>query len=192
MLFAVTSTLLVLTVCLMAWFIKKVYQHFDTLRMKIALSGLTTLFFISVLLGDEILGRIYINYLCATESAPKIYQTVELGPEFWNQDGSPKFMSPPKPIGLGYFRKNTEKILLKEYEIRVERSTTFYGQMKFISKKTMITNVETNKDLADYSEFYFFRGWLMNNMGLRVRSTSCPTTKLSYTTLVNDVFKKSK
>ncbi len=42
---------------------------------------------------DVILGRAYFHYLCATQGGVHVYQTVELGPEYWNPDGSPKFIT---------------------------------------------------------------------------------------------------
>lgn len=41
--------------------------------------------------GDEIAGRIYLSYLCATEAGVKVHQTVELPAEYWEADGKPKF-----------------------------------------------------------------------------------------------------
>ena len=42
---------------------------------------------------DVLLGRAYFHYLCATQGGVHVYQTVELGPEYWNSDGSPRFIT---------------------------------------------------------------------------------------------------
>lgn len=42
--------------------------------------------------GDEIAGRIYLNYLCSTEAGVKVYKTVELPAEYWDERGRAKFI----------------------------------------------------------------------------------------------------
>ena len=46
-----------------------------------------------ILFGDEIIGRMYLGYLCENKAEMKIYNTVELPAKYWNEDGSPKFIS---------------------------------------------------------------------------------------------------
>ena len=59
---------------------------------------------VSVLLGiflmctwDVIAGRIYMNYLCATQAGVKVFKKVYLPAEYWNPDGTPKFMDTKNP-----------------------------------------------------------------------------------------------
>ena len=40
---------------------------------------------------DVILGRTYFYYLCNKDGGIHIYETVELGFEYWHKDGSPRF-----------------------------------------------------------------------------------------------------
>lgn len=44
-------------------------------------------FFVSF--ADEIAGRIYLSHLCATEAGVKVYKTVELPAEYWDERGKP-------------------------------------------------------------------------------------------------------
>ncbi|MEZ5542168.1 MAG: hypothetical protein R3F42_08995 [Pseudomonadota bacterium] len=43
-------------------------------------------------LADEIAGRIYLKYLCSTQGGFKVYRTVELPDEYWDEDGDPRFI----------------------------------------------------------------------------------------------------
>jgi len=53
------------------------------------------LLFIAIFLipfADGIAGRFYFNYLCATKAGVKVYQTVELPAEYWDEEGRAKFI----------------------------------------------------------------------------------------------------
>ena len=59
---------------------------------------------LSVLLGiflscswDVIAGRVYMNYLCASEAGVKVFKKVYLPAEYWNADGTPKFIGSKDP-----------------------------------------------------------------------------------------------
>ena len=56
--------------------------------------------FLLIFTWDEILGRAYFYSLCATEGGVKVYKQVELPAEYWNEDGSPKFILPNGNIEL--------------------------------------------------------------------------------------------
>ena len=38
-------------------------------------------------IADEIAGRMYFNHLCETEGGVKVYQTIELPAEYWDEEG---------------------------------------------------------------------------------------------------------
>jgi len=51
------------------------------------------LFLVALLLpvSDEIAGRIYFNYLCKTQAGAKVYQTIKLPAEYWDETGKARF-----------------------------------------------------------------------------------------------------
>src|SRR5450759_4285982 len=49
--------------------------------------------FILLPIWDEIAGYIYFRHLCATEGGVSVYKKVKLGQEYWNPDGSGKFIT---------------------------------------------------------------------------------------------------
>lgn len=44
--------------------------------------------------SDVIAGKMYLKYLCATQTGHKVYQNVELPLDYWSADGSPKYLAP--------------------------------------------------------------------------------------------------
>jgi hypothetical protein len=64
-----------------------------SLPLKIA--GGVTVFLLAILLpvSDEIAGRIYFNHLCETEAGMRVYHPIELPAEYWDENGSPKFLN---------------------------------------------------------------------------------------------------
>ncbi|NJD69637.1 MAG: hypothetical protein FIA90_13505 [candidate division NC10 bacterium] len=60
---------------------------------KMAVGVLVFLGVFFVPFADEMAGRIYLNYLCATEAGVKVYQTVELPAEYWDEQGKPRYLA---------------------------------------------------------------------------------------------------
>ncbi|MCK7498074.1 MAG: hypothetical protein MZW92_50730 [Comamonadaceae bacterium] len=79
--FAVLTGPLWLILLLLAatiWVASKVSRRFTPGRSRlVAGAGIALLVFL-LPFADEIAGRIYFNYLCATQAGVKVYQTVEL------------------------------------------------------------------------------------------------------------------
>ena len=74
------------------WIAVKAAKRFDRRSAKIAVGLLVLLLIFFVPFSDEIAGRIYLNNLCATEPRVKVYQTVELPAEYWDEQGKPRFL----------------------------------------------------------------------------------------------------
>ena len=86
--------LIVILLSLAFWIAVKVAKRFERRSTKIAVGLLVFLLVFFVPLGDEITGRIYLSYLCATEAGAKVYKTIELPAEYWDEQGKPKFLAP--------------------------------------------------------------------------------------------------
>ena len=81
--------LVLLTVAI--WLAGKATKRVQGPSKKTGIKILVFLTLLLFLLGDEMVGRIYLNYLCATEAGVKIYETVELPSEYWDERGEPTF-----------------------------------------------------------------------------------------------------
>lgn len=130
---------------------------------------------------DEIIGRSYFYYLCATGGGIKVYKTVELPAEYWGEQGEPRFI---KPDGL------VDREMLKA---RVE-FTRFYEDERhslFRIRKTaeIISDGEGGPTVGTYTYFIYFGGWVVNNIGVHVTGNDCPKVQeASFGKLVREIF----
>ncbi len=146
-------------------FIKK------SLSLKIA--GGMAVFLVTLLLpiADEIAGRIYFNHLCKTEVGVKVYQTIELPAEYWDEDGKPKYYV------------NWDDGLGKKYPmIREDGSFSSFFHIdnagfKFVDKKSGNT-------LGEVVNFRFWGGWLIRSFNTSNSSNSCELRE----DIISDIF----
>lgn len=73
------------------WAGAKAAKRLTSGSAKLAVGLLAVLIFLTPVV-DEIAGRIYVSHLCATEAGVKVYQTVELPAEYWDDKGKPRFI----------------------------------------------------------------------------------------------------
>jgi hypothetical protein len=85
--------LLLILLPLAIWIAVKAAKRFERRSAKIAIGLLAFLLVFFVPFADEIAGRSYLNYLCATQAGVKVYQSVELPAEYWDEQGKPKFFN---------------------------------------------------------------------------------------------------
>ena len=99
--------LIFITVLLGLVIIVVMAKRFRSGRIRLAVGiGIFSLIFLA-LFGDEIAGRIYLDYLCTNKAGVKVYQTVELPAEYWDEQGKPKF-----------YNKDNANFNLKGYSIK--------------------------------------------------------------------------
>lgn len=142
------------------------------------MGALTGLFFIAVLWGDTIAGYIYLNHLCTAQGGSHVYQTVELGPEYWNEDGSAKFIYPKRTIINGKFvgGKFNDMFSKKFTSNSTSNKYLEYGIYKF---EREVRNYE-NDLIAEYRFYLYKGGWLDNSIGYETTASNCGKTDLNY------------
>jgi hypothetical protein len=160
------------------WLTRLVIKDQDTKKGKWIGGGITGGIFFLILFGDSLVGHMYLNYLCTTHGGPHVYQIVELGPEYWNEDGSAKFIYPngtivnDKFVGGRFnemfsnkFRTNRVKHELLRYKIQQ------YGR-----------EVRNSDDqiLAIYRSYLYKGGWLINSIGYETTATNCGKRNKNY------------
>ena len=138
--------------------------------------------FLLIFTWDVILGRVYFYSLCAIEGGGNVYKAIKLPAEYWNDDGSPKFILPNGNIELTdqfSFKTISDENYSKIF--RIERDTKRIVELQF------------NQLVATYTVFSYFGGWLVNNMGIfHVTGTHCPKGRGEYTHFLHEVFINSK
>lgn len=163
------------------WIARKVSKRFTSSGKRWA-SGIATFLVVSLLpFVDSIAGHIYFNHLCSTEAGVKVYQTVELPAEYWDEQGKPRFYDDKNgnlrlPIDSVKWESRTEK-----YPFSVEKN---------ISE---IKEKSTGKVLSERVLFTYWGGWLARNFYLAHNTAiSCNSDVKAYTNYVMQIFKPAK
>lgn len=157
--------LILAMLCIAIWVAAKAAKRFERRSAKIAVRLLVFLFVFFVAFADEVVGRIYLSYLCATEAGSKVYQTVELPAEYWDERGTPKFFNTH-----GYLERDFWVKKLDESGGRVERYSSLFSVDKDISPVKERTSQEL---LAEVTTFRYWGGWIRRNFSPHKTANSC-------------------
>lgn len=123
-----------------------------TTASKIGSFAAVLLAFFLVLFGDEIAGRMFLNHLCATEAGVKVYQTVELPAEYWDEGGNPRFLT-----NRGILRSEVigDRFVwdgINEPYVRL--------LIKIDKKRWVLHDKSSKRNLAEKTSFVRHYGWL--------------------------------
>jgi len=139
--------------------------------------------FILLPIWDEIAGHIYFRHLCETEGGIKVYQTIELGPEYWNPDGSGKFIT--------VAAEREGKLLVPGYSWKSQWNRDFNKILNIAKQQYSVVEVSTGAEIASKIFFVNFHGWLTNHSFAHVTGDRCPSLDAStYRGLLEQVFVK--
>lgn len=152
-----------------------------SLPLKIA--GGVAVFLIALLLpvSDEIAGRIYFNHLCETEAGAKVYQTIELPAEYWDENGEPKFYKGSKNNDIPSYAFNRLGIDIDEEW--VEKKLLLHVSQS----GTVIKEKKSEKKYSEVVRFGFKGGWIMRELTPHPSGLSCGIDN-SYDELVRQQF----
>ena len=161
---------------LAVWIGRKIFKKGKTVT-GVVMGVLVFLFVMVAPVADEIAGRIYFNHLCKTEAGVKVYQTIELPAEYWDEDGKPRFYDESNgnlnlPVGFIEWETTTEK-----YPLHLE---------KVIS---VMREKESGKKLNERVLFFYWSGWVVRNFSPHNTGTSCGSDVTAYTEYINKVFR---
>jgi len=179
--FAVLTSPLWLIVILLPvsiWVAIKIAKRFKKISAKLASAFSVFLLVFLVIFADEIVGKMYLDHLCATEAGVKVYQTVELPAEYWDENGLPKFrVYEGKRKGQTIFSmgsKEWEKSSF-EYGMYVES----YSQVFHINKSGFrLQERESEVLLGEVVYFTYWGGWFARNLTIHNSAISCDMTNL--------------
>ena len=115
------------------------------------------IFFIVFLLPflDEIVGQVYLKYLCETQGGFKVYQTVELPDEYWDEDGEPNFIEENGNYHLGVM-----------YPIKYT-SGSYSSIFNIDNAGYSILNSESGDTLAMVIDYRFWGGWIRRGFSIQ-------------------------
>jgi len=181
--FAVLTGPLWLILILLAvsiWIAVKIAKRFKPGITRIAGGVGIFLLLFALPFGDEIAGKIYFNYLCATQAGVKVYQTVELPSEYWKADGKPKF-----------YDERNGNFNLEGY--RVEYTTGTYSSFFHIDNAgAKRIDGRTGQVLGEVTDFRYWGGWMRRNLSPHNTADSCENRSERSNSLIKQIFKQKK
>lgn len=146
------------------WAGAKAAKRFTSGSAKFAV-GLGVAVLLMMPVADEIAGRIYLNHLCATEAGVKVYRTVELPAEYWDEQGRPRFFNQ-----YGNLERDLWLSKLDESSGDIKRHSTVFA----IDKRTSSVKERTSqKVLAEVTTFLYWGGWLRRNLSPHNTANTC-------------------
>lgn len=117
---------------------------------------------------DVILGRAYFSYACHKDGGIHIYETVELGPENWNEDGSPKFYNYKGNFDEEYFDG-------KYSQIFVFPDKKFSSMLPVLRDVVKIIDTSKGNILGEDVSYLYTSGWVINTwQPFSVAGERCP------------------
>lgn len=149
---------------------KWVYKKPEKVSSKWLASIGTAVFLLFVPMADNIVGEVYLKYLCATQGGIHVYQTVELGPEYFGEDGMPLFYDRNKYID--------EMQVSNSYTGKSVYEEGYSSVFNIDKSQDVILDMETGEMIGSITYFLHFGGWLVNSTGLHVSGTRCPSDEL--------------
>lgn len=121
---------------------------------------------------DVILGRAYFYYSCNKDGGLHIYQTVKLGPEHWNEDGSPKFYIPKGRWKAGNF---APEYFDNRYSHELVIDRTFNSVLPVSRSLIQLKDKLSDEVLGEKISYTYHNGWVMETgQPFSVRGQSCP------------------
>ena len=131
---------------------------------------------------DEIVGRLYLTYLCDTQGGFKVYETVKLPDKYWDENGEPRFIKHTKFVNPSLNKVNgtLDTKVLTEYGIGSEdvNYSSMFGIRLF---RHWYYEKATGKTLAEGRFFAYKQGWLARtfsvNSGVSCNTSGQPNTK---------------
>ena len=170
--------------CFCVWLARKIARWIpiESTITKAVISVLVFTLFVPLPLIDEIVGKIQFDRLCRKEAGVKIYGKLELGPEFFNTDGSTNLIN--KMGNLDDERFNSLFKIINKPSEKVSKVAD-------ITKGGLIIESVTDKrKLLDETEFGFHGGWLAYDRNPWLFETGCASQRRRLSDLVNKIISR--
>ena len=118
---------------------------------------------------DEMVGRLYFNHLCKTSAGLEVHETVDLEPKFYDKNGSPKFIDSEGAFDSSVFNGR--------YEFKTQSQYNYVNFVRMRKRTYLIIDKVRGRILGTYTNYFYFGGWLVNNLGYQVRGIHCGPIK---------------
>lgn len=160
------------------WVGAKAVKRFTSGSAKLAVAVLAVGIFMAPV-ADEIAGRIYFNHLCSTEAGVKVYRTVELPAEYWDEQGTPKFRVYEKLMSNHETMFTMDGKTWEDERFAHSGFTEPYSSAFHIEKSGYrLRERESGNVLGEVWNFMYWGGWISRNFSLHSTANSCEMKKL--------------
>lgn len=167
--------LILLPICI--WLAIKIAKRFKPGVTRIAGGVGIFLLLFALPFGDEVAGRMYLSYLCANEAGVKVYQTVELPAEYWDERGGTRFRVYEGDNHKTMFLIGTSKFEDVRFEYSMY-SEPFSSFLHIDKTGFRLRERESGKILGEILYFRYWHGWLVRNFNPDRSAVSCEMKNL--------------
>jgi hypothetical protein len=169
--------LLAIMVPLALWIGNTTAKKFGRRSAKSAIALLTFLFVLFVPFSDEIAGSFYFKYICSKKTEVKIYKTIELPANLWDERGRPKF-----------YDETNGNFKLSGY--RTEYVTGRYSSLFHIDyAKHRRVEEQSRQVVGEVTEFMYWGGWVRRKLSTHNTASSCSNSRERSTRLIMQIFR---
>jgi hypothetical protein len=171
---------LIAWICLSVWLARKIvgWLPIDSAIAKFVIGVLTFGLVLSLPVLDEIIGKVQVDKLCREEGGVKVYGKLELGPEFFNGDGTPNFINP----GNGNISERIEpyiELVLESYQEIPSVAKLSKGRLLIKSRKDGNILLESTDFDINGGRFIPYRPKLFH--------ADCPNSRQRYDKLLKQI-----
>ena len=125
--------------------------------------------------GDEIAGRVYLSYLCASKAGVKVYQTVKLPGNYWDANG------------MARFYRDFDSLLGDHYTIKYQQGR--YSSVFAIEKAGYTyLNTHSGQVLGEATDFRYWGGWVRRNFSPHNSANGCVDYSQPQNRLIDLIF----
>ncbi|GEM_PF-1244431 len=161
------------------WVTRKLAGERESKPLKWSIRVTVVIMFALIPTWDTILGHIYLNHLCNTEAGVKVYQTVELPAQYWDEKGKPRFY-------VNRYGHNNlrfifpDKGMIDAPQFEYTWVTTTYSKFFFIDKDILqIADRKKGQILGQYSLLRYWGGWFARNFTPHNSAVACEAKDLN-------------
>jgi hypothetical protein len=177
--FAVLTGPLWLILILLAvgvWLAAKAAKFFQRRAAKIVVGVIVFLLIVFVPFGDEAASKAYLIYLCDNKAEARVYQTVELPKEYWDEQGRPRYVT---ALGVDL------KFLPKRFGWHFIREPYLNSVIKIERWHSQLIDTETKDVLGEKITYMRHFGWMSRfspapNIGEDCRNLGYQDTRDEY------------
>jgi len=140
----------------------------ETGRKKVVAGLATGLIVILIPTLDEVVGRMYFDRLCSTESGARVYRQAELPSEYWDAQGTPK----DRVVGLSPAHHAIE--IGDRFQVEMRSKEVLSEVLRINKRRSVILEKGVDDPVSELIGFEYGGGWFTNATSLRPEGKTCP------------------